>query len=236
MIYVPPVILLAALVWLVVILGRKSAMIKKTGPERKSKDFLPSGEIKESRLKAFWKQILNVAEFLLRSVKTGARKTETGLSGILLRMREKRTGRKTEKIQPAEKFKDLDDKLEYLMESDVPRQTERKREKSIAGKFVRRFDYLEREVMVKRKEEPIPQRIMPEIIPEDKIKEDALIHRIAENPKDIEAYRELGDYYMAVGNIKDAKDSFKMVLRLRPRDLKAKSSLREIELKMRLGS
>ena len=52
----------------------------------------------------------------------------------------------------------------------------------------------------------------------------------------MEAYRELGDYYLAVGNIKDAKDSFKMVLKLRPRDLKAKSSLREIELRMRLGS
>ena len=91
-------------------------------------------------------------------------------------------------------------------------------------------------MVVKKKEEPAPQRIVPELAAEDRAKEEALIHRIAENPKDNEAYRELGDYYMSIGNIKDAKDSFKMVLKLRPRDLKAKSSLREIEMRMRLGS
>ena len=93
------------------------------------------------------------------------------------------------------------------------------------------------EVIVRRRvvEEPvmIPKK---EPLPENKVQEAALIYRIAENPKDIEAYREIGDYYMGIGNIKDAKESFKMVLKLRPRDLKAKSSLREIEMKMRLGS
>ena len=77
--------------------------------------------------------------------------------------------------------------------------------------------------------------VKKEPLPENKVQEAALIYRIAENPKDLEAYREIGDYYMGIGNIKDAKESFKMVLKLRPRDLKAKSSLREIEMKMRLG-
>ena len=100
-----------------------------------------------------------------------------------------------------------------------------------------RITYVNSEVISRRKiqSEPI---VIPkkEPLPEDKVQEAALIYRIAENPKDIEAYREIGDYYMGIGNIKDAKESFKMVLKLRPRDLKAKSSLREIEMKMRLGS
>jgi len=93
-----------------------------------------------------------------------------------------------------------------------------------------------KEVVVRKRAEPVPQRIVQEIAAEDKLKEEALVHRIAENPKDVEAYRELGDYYMATGNLKDAKDSFKMVLKLRPRDLKAKSSLRDLEMRMRLGA
>jgi len=91
-------------------------------------------------------------------------------------------------------------------------------------------------VIIRKKVEAPPLIIKEKPAEEDKVKEDALIHRIAENPKDMEAYREIGDYYLSVGNIKDAKESFKMVLRLRPRDLKAKSSLKEIEMKMRLGN
>jgi tetratricopeptide (TPR) repeat protein len=97
--------------------------------------------------------------------------------------------------------------------------------------------YVGSEVTVRKKfEEPIMVRAKEEPLPEDKVREAALIYRIAENPKDLEAYREIGDYYMGIGNIRDAKEAFKMVLKLRPRDLKAKSSLREIEMKMRLGS
>ena len=100
-----------------------------------------------------------------------------------------------------------------------------------------KISYVNSEVISRRKIQNEPM-IIPkkETLPEDKVREAALIYRIAENPKDIEAYREIGDYYMDIGNIRDAKESFKMVLKLRPRDLKAKSSLREIEMKMRLGS
>lgn len=59
--------------------------------------------------------------------------------------------------------------------------------------------------------------------------EDALIKRIAINPKDIEAYERLGDYYMEQLNLQDAHECYKQVLKLSPVNYKAKSKIRKIE-------
>ncbi|HAV11305.1 MAG TPA: hypothetical protein DCX32_02050 [Candidatus Moranbacteria bacterium] len=59
--------------------------------------------------------------------------------------------------------------------------------------------------------------------------EDALIKRIAVNPKDIEAYERLGDYYSDIKNFKDAVECYKQVTKLSPRNLKAKVKLRSLE-------
>jgi hypothetical protein len=237
-IYIPPIIFIAALVALVVVIGKKKAALKEKGVLREEATKAHSASRSErfgARLKTFWKHTLRFLEWLLQAVKFGFKKSEAGLSGLLHRMKEKRLGKKIPKT-PEEDIS----KLEYFREEPaVSRVTKVKKviecvedEEIPAGKM----DLSRQGVVVKKKEDPIPQRIVPEVAPEDKVRENALIHRIAENPKDIEAYREIGDYYLSVGDIKDAKDSFKMVLKLRPRDLKAKSSLREIEMRMRLGS
>jgi tetratricopeptide (TPR) repeat protein len=62
--------------------------------------------------------------------------------------------------------------------------------------------------------------------------EDALIKRIAVNPRDIEAYERLGDYYFETGNSKDALECFRQVLRLNPSHHKAKFRIRRIEKMM----
>jgi len=165
--------------------------------------------------------------------KIGIKKSEGSVSNVLNRMKEKRLGKKSSDSSN----KRSDEKLYFESENvghnfDVMIEKKTQENRSI----LKKAGFFNKEIIVKKKEEPAPQRIMPELATEDKAREEALIHRIAENPKDNEAYRELGDYYLSIGNIKDAKDSFKMVLKLRPRDLKAKSSLREIEMKMRLGS
>ncbi|EKE15781.1 MAG: hypothetical protein ACD_11C00105G0006 [uncultured bacterium] len=59
--------------------------------------------------------------------------------------------------------------------------------------------------------------------------EEALIKRIAINPKDIEAYERLGDYYMDSVNHIDAKECYRQVLKLSPNHFKAKSKLRALE-------
>ena len=230
----PPIIFVSALIFLVVLLGKKTAFLKKRGEIFVSRtEKLHENEKKGETWKKIWTSILRFLERVMFLAKIGIKKSEGSVSNVLNRMKEKRLGKKSSDSSN----KRSDEKLYFESENvghnfDVMIEKKTQENRSI----LKKAGFFNKEIIVKKKEEPAPQRIMPELATEDKAREEALIHRIAENPKDNEAYRELGDYYLSIGNIKDAKDSFKMVLKLRPRDLKAKSSLREIEMKMRLGS
>lgn len=59
--------------------------------------------------------------------------------------------------------------------------------------------------------------------------EQLLVERIALNPKDIEAYERLGDYYLEWQSYQDAKECYKQVLRLSPMNRRAKIRMRRVE-------
>lgn len=59
--------------------------------------------------------------------------------------------------------------------------------------------------------------------------EDILVERIAANPRDLEAYERLGEYYMEQGNVSDAKECYRQVLRLSPVHRLAKIKIRRLE-------
>lgn len=59
--------------------------------------------------------------------------------------------------------------------------------------------------------------------------EELLIERIAANPKDTEAYERLGEYYMEIGNLNDAMECFKQVLKLDPLNRNVKYRMRRLE-------
>ena len=59
--------------------------------------------------------------------------------------------------------------------------------------------------------------------------EEALIKRIAINPRDIEAYERLGDYYLENENFQDSLECFKQVLHLSPAHHKARLRIRRLE-------
>ncbi len=59
--------------------------------------------------------------------------------------------------------------------------------------------------------------------------EKILIDRIASNPKDIEAYERLGEYYLEIENWNYAKECFKQVIKLNPRNIGARSRMRKLE-------
>jgi tetratricopeptide (TPR) repeat protein len=59
--------------------------------------------------------------------------------------------------------------------------------------------------------------------------EEILIERIAANPRDIEAYERLGDYYLEQENPQDAKECYRQVLRLSPVHRLAKIKIRKLE-------
>lgn len=61
------------------------------------------------------------------------------------------------------------------------------------------------------------------------VREEALIARIASDPKNFTAYEELGDYYLEIGNIKDAKECYRQVLKLSPVQRMVKIKIRRLE-------
>lgn len=230
-IYVPPIVLVAALAALIVMLGRKSADMKKMKSFEPQSGTLPEKTGWKNRLNLIGRKTLHILEKLLFFAKSAFNRIEQAVSIWAAKLRDRRKGKKFEGVASGERSNESE-------QTRIIEEIEKTEE--ISAKPAEKGDdarYIGKEVIVRRKivEEPVIIA-KKEPLPEDKVREAALIYRIAENPKDLEAYSEIGDYYMGIGNIKDAKESFKMVLKLRPRDLKAKSCLREIEMKMRLGS
>jgi len=59
--------------------------------------------------------------------------------------------------------------------------------------------------------------------------EKILVERIAANPKDIEAYERLGEYYLEIENLNYSKECFKQVLKLNPQNRSVKNKMRKLE-------
>lgn len=64
---------------------------------------------------------------------------------------------------------------------------------------------------------------------ENNFREADIIVRITANPKDFAAYEELGDYYLEIGNVKDAKECYKQVLKLSPAERMVRIKVRRLE-------
>lgn len=90
-------------------------------------------------------------------------------------------------------------------------------------------------ITVREKEAEIRPMISNEVVrPEPKAEvknefERALIERIAFNPRDVEAYERLGDYYIEIGNFNDSLSCFDQVLKLSPVNRKAKIKLKRLQ-------
>lgn len=59
--------------------------------------------------------------------------------------------------------------------------------------------------------------------------EEEMIARIAINPKDYTAYEALGDFYMERGDVQDAKECYRQVLKLSPMQRMVKMKIRRLE-------
>ncbi|MEI7749520.1 MAG: tetratricopeptide repeat protein [Candidatus Moraniibacteriota bacterium] len=60
-------------------------------------------------------------------------------------------------------------------------------------------------------------------------REETLIARIVENPRDAAAYEELGDCYFEAGNLQDAKECYRQAIKLHPTNRAVKIKIRRLE-------
>lgn len=56
-----------------------------------------------------------------------------------------------------------------------------------------------------------------------------MVEKIASNPKDISLYKKLGEYYWELKNFDYAKECFKQVMKLNPRDKNIRQKMKEME-------
>jgi len=61
--------------------------------------------------------------------------------------------------------------------------------------------------------------------------EEEYIAAITKNPRDLEAYRNLGNVYVRKNDIKDAREAFRQILRISPSDKDAEMKLRSLRIK-----
>jgi hypothetical protein len=74
-----------------------------------------------------------------------------------------------------------------------------------------------------------PDKPRHRMVEEKDPREELLIGRIADNPRDAVSYEELGDLYLAVKNMQDAKACYRQVLKLHPTNRAVKLKIRKVE-------
>lgn len=89
------------------------------------------------------------------------------------------------------------------------------------------------EPIIESEEKPVKPMVSEKVAkPKTEIRdrlEELLIERIAANPKDIEAYERLGEYYLEIENFEFAKECFKQVIRLNPSNRNVKYKMKKLE-------
>lgn len=97
-----------------------------------------------------------------------------------------------------------------------------------AADISRRFGDALQKFQVERKPKISDREDVPEITKKSQL-EDILVERISMNPRDIEAYERLGDYYLEQKNLTDAKECYRQVLKLSPAYRLVKIKIRRLE-------
>ena len=89
-----------------------------------------------------------------------------------------------------------------------------------------RFSKSQSEIQQAEEEQPKPKKEekKEQFVSEEK----KYIETIIKNPRDVKTYRSLGLLYLAQKNYKDAKESFKQILKINSKDKEAKKKLKEI--------
>ena len=105
-------------------------------------------------------------------------------------------------------------------ESILPPQSSTGRQSS---RFVRRSDRIVPRRSASAQEESSNNNQSKEQL------EAILIERIVTNPKDVEAYERLGDYYLEQESLTDAKECYRQVLKLSPVNRLVKIKIRRLE-------
>lgn len=243
---IPPILIVLSLIGIILMLVKKSTQVASLPEDHfeqeDGQDFQKRGfaskimwRIKKIRWDDVKHFFLAILEKIARKSRVIFLKLESRFGSLSNDIRAKRQARTNKTLQNSEsrpdqdilkKLKDykLAEKNEQTMETTEAVVSSEKADRKKVGK--KNEPEEEREVKPMISEKVVQPRVRTEI--KDRL-EELLIERIAINPKDIEAYERLGEYYMEIKSYMDAKECFKQVIKLNPSDRNAKYRMRRLE-------
>lgn len=231
----PPILVILSLVGIIVFLVKKYSKIKKALQDdlaetlRKEKAIAENfpEDIAGENKKGNWKKAENVFLIILektvRRLKTFFLKMEVYFSNWSAKIRNRRNGGTA--VQG-------ENNLEVSKENEILEKINDYKTKNIQRNDYAKKEELKISIPVERIAEPMISKKVA--LPKAKVGiknklEELLIERVAANPKDIEAYERLGEYYMEIENYSDAKECFKQVMKLNPANRNVKYKIRRLE-------
>jgi tetratricopeptide (TPR) repeat protein len=229
----PPMLVVLSLIGIILFLMKKAPRVANLEEEKKEKkvdilnqavDVLLKEKNEEKAGKKFIHQMLLIGEKIMLRMKLIFLKLENRMAGWGESIRQKRKARgKNNEVNVLEKKEES----VYRNEGEINEFFERnKSSKPLSA---------ETEKTLPAKNETIQPLLNKKILmPQNKeqkkdLFEKILIERIAANPKDIEAYERLGEYYMEIKNWDYAKECFKQVMKLNPQNRNVKMKMRKLE-------
>lgn len=237
---IPPILIVASLVGIIVFLMKKSGKVSKLSMEEIIREeeerkimmedagFFQKMSLKIKGVKQddFKHAMLALLEKITRKSRVVFLKLESKFGGWSVNIREKRKARTEKKMLAGGSGK---------RESLIQKLREYKPEKKKEAEAEMKKPAFEKNSLDKTEEEKIIKPIISERVVrprraemKDRL-EELLIERIAANPKDLEAYERLGQYYMEIKGYADAKECFKQVIKLDPGNRNAKYRLKRLE-------
>jgi tetratricopeptide (TPR) repeat protein len=234
---VPPIVIVVSLLFVLWYLSRRGS---DPSIARKISQLEDTAEqkISFSRTKNFFLRILEKTAYRFKVMSL---QTHNVLNDVTQSLKEKRKDfQKETKNTFSESTEErvVTNESISLNEETIKRQSPRLNEKRVN---IFQKDQIEKTVEV-RQSEPLEvvarpmvseKMVHPEVsykkTPADIAYEESLIARIAVNPKDFGSYEKLGDYYLETGNIKDAKECYRQVLKLSPAERMVKIKIRRLE-------
>ncbi|MFZ2193386.1 MAG: tetratricopeptide repeat protein [Candidatus Moraniibacteriota bacterium] len=232
---IPPLLLLLSVIGIILFLVKKTPDINRLEKKEEnlalSKNKQQDADEKKSKFISKINQVaLVVLEKAIRRFRLLFLKLENSFKLLGDSIRRKRNGKTEEKMNAvASEEKERLDGVFEKAEKYAPEKKEL-RERM----FLRRKNYQEESEEKFFRPIVSDRVVVPKRMREVKGRlEELLIERIAINPKDIEAYERLGEYYLEIKNLEHAKECFKQILRLNPLNSNIKYKIRKLERMLR---
>jgi tetratricopeptide (TPR) repeat protein len=237
----PPIIVIASFIGVIMFLLRKASRVADLREVENREVFENSlenaGFFKRifSRIGSFFRLRFKIwfwafLEKMTRKFRMLFLKLESSFSNISSRIREKKNSKKIEAEAEKNPMAGGEEKTEVQSEEYDFSYLRKKSHEKLA-----KNEKKELKIKIDEDEKPIKPMISDKVVsPRSRsemkdILEDVLIERIAANPKDIEAYERLGEYYMEIGNYEHAKECIKQVIKLDPINRSAKYKMKRLE-------